>query len=143
MKKLVFIIFFIFITSCYHYKRTPQGYEKVKTIFLISPQSESKNKQNDLLFNWTSISKAVEYSCMIKAVSPKKVTEGDWLYDDIVVAGKKIKSSWHGVSKSQLVLIKSKARGKILIKFGIPFTPSFLFGFVGLLILIWRYGGWF
>ena len=88
-------------------------------------------------------SKSVEHTCMIKAVKPKKVTEGDWLYDDITVNGKKIKSSWHGVSKSQLSLIKSKAKGKILIKFGIPFTPSFLFGFLALLFLVWKYGSWF
>ncbi len=88
-------------------------------------------------------SKSVEHSCMIKAVKPKNVTVGDWLYDDIVVNGKKIKSNWNGVSESQLALIKSKARGKILIKFGIPFTPSFLFAFIGLLFLIWKFGGWF
>ena len=86
--------------------------------------------------------KSVEEGCMIRAVRPSKVTEGDWLYEDIVVGGKKIKSNWNGVSSRELALIKNKCKRKILIKFGIPFTPAFLFGFIGLLFLIWRFG-WF
>ena len=74
--------------------------------------------------------KSVEESCMIKAVNPSQVTEGDWLYEDILVGGKKIKSNWEGVSSRELSLIKKKCRKKILVKFGIPFTPAFLFAFV-------------
>lgn len=86
--------------------------------------------------------KAVEKSCMVKLLVPSKVTIGDWLYKDIVVRGKKIKANWQGVSEKELGLIK-KTKKKILIKQGIPFTPSFLFGFVGLLFLMWRFGGVF
>lgn len=86
--------------------------------------------------------KAVEESCMIKKVKPSEVTEGDWLYKDIIVGGKKIMSNWEGVSKRKLGMIK-KSRKKILIKQGIPFTPSFLFGFLGLLFLMWKFGSWF
>jgi len=87
--------------------------------------------------------KSIEESCMIKKTNPDKVTEGDWLYEDVLVGGKRIKSSWEGVSAKELELIKKKCRKRILIKIGIPFTPSFLFGFVGLLFLIWRYGWMF
>ena len=83
--------------------------------------------------------KAVEESCMIKGVSPLKITEGDWLYKDIKVGNRLIKANWEGVSKKELELIK-KSKKKIFIKYGIPFTPSFLFGFVGLLFLMWKYG---
>jgi len=83
--------------------------------------------------------KSVEESCMVKLVSPKKVTEGDWLYRDIRVSGKKIRSHWEGVSKHHLRMIK-KGRKKILIKQGIPFTVAFLLGFIALLWLIWV--GW-
>lgn len=86
--------------------------------------------------------KSIEEGCMIKEISWNKVTEGDWLYKDIKIGKRLIKSSWEGVSKKELELIK-KSRKKILIKQGIPFTPSFLFSFVGLLFLIWRYGWWF
>ncbi len=82
--------------------------------------------------------KAVEESCMIKEVSWDKVTEGDWLYKDIKIKNRLIKANWEGVSKKELELIK-KSKKKIMIKYGIPFTPSFLFGFVGLLFLMWKY----
>jgi len=87
--------------------------------------------------------KSIEESCMVRKVSPDKVTEGDWLYEDVLVGGRKIKSSWEGVSKSDLELIQKKVKKKILVKYGIPFTPSFLFAFVGLLFLGWRYSGLF
>lgn len=85
-------------------------------------------------------SKAVEDSCMIKLTPPFKVTEGDWLAKDITVGSKKIKANWEGVTKRELNLIKDKYNRKVLIKLGIPFTPSFLFGFLGLLILSWKFG---
>lgn len=83
--------------------------------------------------------KSVEESCMVKLVSPAKITEGDWLYKDIVVSGKKIKSQWCGISDKELKLIKTKYKKKVLIKYGIPFTPSFLFALIGLLFLIWKF----
>jgi len=86
--------------------------------------------------------KAVEKSCMVRLLAPSGVTIGDWLYKDIVVRGKKIRTNWQGVSKKELGAIK-KSKKKILIKQGIPFTPSFLFGFVALLFLMWRFGGFF
>ena len=88
-------------------------------------------------------SKSIEESSMVKRINPDKVTEGDWLYEDVLVGGKKIKSNWEGVSAKELEIIQKKCKKKILIKYGIPFTPSFLFGFVGLLFLIWRYWWWF
>jgi Flp pilus assembly protein protease CpaA len=94
-----------------------------------------------LLFPFLFVfSKAVEESCMIVSVSPENLTEGDWLYNDLVVNGNKIKADWEGVSVSELKLIKKYYRKNILIKQGIPFTPSFLFGFIGLLIVAWKFG---
>lgn len=87
--------------------------------------------------------KAVEESGLKKWVSPKKLTEGEWLYNDIIVAGKKIKASWDGVSAEELRLIRKKHKKDVLIKEGIPFTPSFLLAFACLLILFWKFGGWF
>lgn len=82
--------------------------------------------------------KAVEESCMTKLISPSELTVGDWLYEDIHVAGKKIKSTWEGVSEDDLKLIQKKCKKNILVKYGIPFTPAFLFGFLLLLLLAWR-----
>jgi len=87
--------------------------------------------------------KAVEESCLKRAVNPKNLTEGEWLYKDIIVAGRKIKASWDGVSEQELKLIKKKYKKDVIIKEGIPFTPSFLISFLCLLILFFRYRGWF
>lgn len=87
--------------------------------------------------------KSVEESCMVFSINPKKLTEGEWLYRDIVVNGKKIKSRWDGVSGKELELIKKRYKKDVLIKKGVPFTPSFLMGFILLLFLFWRYRMWF
>ncbi len=78
-------------------------------------------------------SKSVEESCLVKKIDVKDLTEGDWLYEDIYVKGKKIEKNWNGVSKEELELIRKKYRRKILVKYGVPFTPSFLIGFLFLL----------
>ncbi len=82
-----------------------------------------------------TFSKAVEESCMIRMIGVKDLTEGDWLAEDIYVKGNKIKKSWDGVSGRELELIRKKYHRKILVKYGVPFTPSFLIGFLGLLWL--------
>jgi len=84
--------------------------------------------------------KSVEESCLIKELSSNQITEGDWLYEDIVVHGKKIKANWDGISRKELEFIRKYSRKKILIKQGVPFTPSFLFAFIGLLIVSKIYG---
>jgi Flp pilus assembly protein protease CpaA len=76
--------------------------------------------------------KAVEESCMVKSMNVSDLTPGEWLYRDIVVNGKTICSRWEGISPSEVVLIK-KYKKRVLIKLGVPFTPSFLFGFLALL----------
>lgn len=83
-------------------------------------------------------SKAVEESCMIKKIQANQVTEGDWLYKDILVSGKKIKSTWEGISKKELLKIR-KSKKPVLIKQGIPFTPSFLIAYIILLFLFKEY----
>ena len=78
--------------------------------------------------------KSVEESCLIRELGPKQITEGDWLYRDIIVHGKKIRANWEGVSRKDLELIRKYSKKKILVKQGIPFTPSFLFSLIILLI---------
>jgi Flp pilus assembly protein protease CpaA len=79
--------------------------------------------------------KAVEHSCMIKAVSPEELTEGDWIVEDVIVNKKRICGPKDlGIEISQIKkLIKLKEKNKIdkiLIKNGIPFVPSFLIAFI-------------
>lgn len=77
--------------------------------------------------------RSVEESCMIKKVSTNQLTVGDWLYEDLYVKGKKIKKNWEGLSYQNLKLIRDKYHRKVLVKYGVPFTPSFLLGFLAVL----------
>ena len=79
--------------------------------------------------------KTVEKVCMIKAVIPEKITEGDWIAEEVVVEGKRICGPKDlGIEKEQIKeLIKLKKQNKIktvLVKYGIPFVPSFLLSFL-------------
>lgn len=79
--------------------------------------------------------KAVEKACMFKLVEPSKLTEGDWIAKEIKVKGKYITGPKDlGIEKKQIAqlkkLYKEKKVGKILIKEGIPFVPSFLLGWI-------------
>jgi Flp pilus assembly protein protease CpaA len=85
--------------------------------------------------------RAVEEVCMVKNVDIDKLTVGDWLYEDLYVKGKKIRKNWEGLSENDLKLIKEKYHRKVMVKYGVPFTPSFLIGF--LLVLYLSRVGWF
>jgi len=81
--------------------------------------------------------KAVEKSCMIKLFPAKDLREGDWLEKDVRVGRKLIKKSVHGLSAEEIKLFQ-KAKKKVLIKEGVPFTPAFLIAFV-LMVIVIRY----
>ncbi|MFH1072753.1 MAG: prepilin peptidase [Nanoarchaeota archaeon] len=87
-----------------------------------------------MFYLWLFV-KAVEKSCMLKEVLPEKLTEGDWIVNDIVIGKKRIAGPKDlGISKEQIAeLIAYKKKNKIktvLIKEGIPFVPSFLIAFL-------------
>jgi hypothetical protein len=83
--------------------------------------------------------KAVEKSCMYKLVEPSRLTEGDWIVNDIYVGKKYVAGPKDlGISKAQIKKLvdfykKGKVR-KILVKEGIPFVPSFLAAFIATLV---------
>ncbi|MBS3110265.1 prepilin peptidase [Candidatus Woesearchaeota archaeon] len=82
---------------------------------------------------WVGV-KSIELSCMHKLVDPEKLTEGDWIVNDVKVDGKYICGPKDlGIEMQQIKkLIALKKRGKIrkvLMKEGIPFVPSFLLAF--------------
>jgi Flp pilus assembly protein protease CpaA len=79
--------------------------------------------------------KAVEEVAMIKMVEPEKLTEGDWIVDEIKIDGKYIAGPKDlGIEKKSIaLLLKLKKQGKISkvkVKYGIPFVPSFLIALV-------------
>ena len=68
---------------------------------------------------------------MIKNVSPSKITEGDWIAEEIKVKGKLIAGPKDlGISLEQIARLKSLGVKKVLVKYGIPFVPSFLIAFI-------------
>ncbi len=80
--------------------------------------------------------RAVEKSCMLRRVRPSRLTEGDWIAEDVYCKGKRL---WGpkdlGISKeciARLVALEKQKRiGKVLVKEGVPFVPSFLLAFLG------------
>lgn len=84
--------------------------------------------------------KAVDDACMIKKIAVKFLREGDWLYKDVRIGSKTIKSNWNGLINKEILQIK-KAKKFVGIKQGIAFSPVFL---ISLLILgyLWKSGLW-
>ena len=81
------------------------------------------------------IIKIVEEVSMVKLINPEKLTEGDWIVEDIYYKKKRITGPKDlGISKENIAkLIKLKQQGKIgkiKVKYGIPFVPSFLIALV-------------
>src|SRR3989338_5509066 len=85
--------------------------------------------------------KAIDEVCMIKKISPKNLTEGDWLYKDVRVGNRIIKKRWDGLTKEEIKLLKKK--NYVFVRQGIPFSPAFLIAFL-FLIYFWffRSGIW-
>jgi Flp pilus assembly protein protease CpaA len=81
--------------------------------------------------------KSIEKTYMINYVEPKKLTIGDWLAEPIKIGNKTINPHWEGLNENQVELIKTSYHKKVLIKQGIPFSPSFLMAF--LIILYIKY----
>ncbi len=82
--------------------------------------------------------KSVDEACMIKNIGVNKLTEGDWLYKSVKVGKKEIKANWDGLTKKDIALLQ-KHKKNVLIRQGIPFTPSFLISFL-VLIFLWFKG---
>jgi len=74
--------------------------------------------------------------CMVKLYPPEKLTEGDWLEQNIRINSElTIKKSVHGLSLKEIQLLR-KHKKKVLIKEGIPFTPTFL---IALIIMVYAF----
>ncbi len=87
------------------------------------------------LYLLTILIKSVEQAYMIQLVHPSKLTEGDWIVKEIKYKGKIIASPKDlGLSLEQISQLK-KLNKKVLVKYGIPFLPSFLISFIITMIL--------
>lgn len=63
--------------------------------------------------------------CLIVEKKAGELQEGDWLEKDVKLRREVIKKSVHGLSLEDIKMLM-KARKKVLIREGIPFTPAFL-----------------
>jgi len=82
-------------------------------------------------------SKAIEEVNMKRFVDVKDLTVGDWIAVSLKVHGKTIKPNWEGLSEEELKFIVKNYHKKVLVKYGIPFTPAFLLGFISMLIFLY------
>lgn len=69
--------------------------------------------------------KGVENACLIVEMKGNELSEGEWLYEDVKIKGRIIRSSVHGLSKKEVEFIKKSGK-KVVIRKGIPFVPAFL-----------------
>lgn len=80
----------------------------------------------------------VENSCFILSRKVKELTEGDWLAEEVKLNNKVIlrKKTLEKEDLDQLLkLNKENKLDSVFVKEGVPFVPSFLLGYVALLIL--------
>ncbi|MBW3015688.1 A24 family peptidase [Candidatus Woesearchaeota archaeon] len=76
-------------------------------------------------------SKSVEQSCMIKKYPVSKLTEGDWIAEDIFSKGKMICGPRDlGITKKQIASLKRLNISSVKVKEGIAFVPSFLIAYL-------------
>jgi Flp pilus assembly protein protease CpaA len=80
--------------------------------------------------------KIIEESCMIKALPTSKLTEGDWINQEIHHKGKYVTGPKDlGISKKQILLLKKYNIKSVIVKEGIPFIPAMLIAFIILVIV--------
>jgi hypothetical protein len=79
--------------------------------------------------------KAVENVCMFSIITIDKLTDGDWVVDDVYVNKKLIYSKDKlAVDKNDILRFMKEGVKRVKIKSGIPFVPSFLIGTILTLI---------
>ena len=85
-------------------------------------------------------SKAVEEVCMVKKIKISDLREGDWLYKNLKIGKKVLKVNWGGLTKKEINILK-KNKKFVLIKQGIPFSPTFFVTFL-VFVYFWKSGLW-
>lgn len=75
--------------------------------------------------------RAVEQSCMLVFLKPDKLTEGDWIAQEVHHKEKYICGPKDlGISNEQIQLLQKYHIPKVLVKQGIPFVPAFLIALI-------------
>jgi len=80
--------------------------------------------------------RAVEKACMYKHIEVERLTEGDWVAEEVRVNNKAVCGPKDlGLEKEQIEELKKAKVKKVLVKEGIPFVPPFLIATIATLIL--------
>ncbi len=83
-----------------------------------------------LFYVWIVV-KVVEQSLLIKAYPVSKLTEGDWIHEEVVKGKRTICGPKdYGISNAQIATLKRLKVKRVMVKEGIPFVPSFLLGLI-------------
>ena len=77
---------------------------------------------------------SVERAALIKIVHPSKLTEGDWLAEDVKISKRTIKANFEGLSKKEILFLM-KHKKPVKVKYGLPFVPVFLIAFLAELLI--------
>lgn len=99
-----------------------------------------------IVYMWIAV-RSIEQTAMQKWLPVSKLTEGDWVVNEVVVDGKYVCGPKDlGLSLEQIAALK-RLRGKrkvsrVLIKEGIPFVPTFFLAFLATELLGSWYFGW-
>lgn len=87
----------------------------------------------------TLFMKTIELAALHQWVSPEKLTEGDWIVHAIQIGKIKLDPPRLGLEKNDLKQIqnwhKAKKIDKVLVRYGVPFTPAFLLAFIASLTI--------
>ena len=93
-----------------------------------------------LTYSWIFM-KTVEQSIMLKTYSVNKLTEGDWIAQDVKIGKKLLISEKNtGVTLEQIAALKKSGVKTVLVKEGIAFVPGFMLAYIVQLILLFTVG---
>ncbi|MFW6310929.1 MAG: A24 family peptidase [Nanoarchaeota archaeon] len=82
--------------------------------------------------------KSIENSILINRLAVDKLTEGDWIVDELKFKEKTIKTRKTGLSKEDIDYLKQQGVKTVKVREGIPFVPSFFLAYITILLL----GNW-
>ena len=84
--------------------------------------------------------KVLEKTCMVKQYPVFKLTEGDWIFKEVIIRGKRV---WGpkdlGITLEQIATLKKLKAKQVWVKEGVPFVPSF---FIAYILTLWK-SEWF
>jgi Flp pilus assembly protein protease CpaA len=93
-----------------------------------------------LIYSWIFM-RIVEQRLLIKEYLVMRLTEGDWVVQDVKVKGRLIVSSTTtGITLEQIAKLRAAKIKKVLVKEGIPFVPGFLIALLVLILAHYLYG---